>query len=300
LTIIERIAQEMRFDLILTPRFARDSIFATLSSKGNLDAFMAASPINIAAPTDNNPFFFHLLRLRDSFNPGLWLMGEHDFNMKAVLVLGALLVVVIALTVLCILIPLMLKIDRTLLHRAFSLSAFFVCIGLGFMFVEISQMQRLIVFLGHPVYGLSVVLFALLLSSGLGSFSTQKVRNPRMRRVAITRLFPLLCVIALFGILTPHAIRLFQGAITPFRILVATGVLFPLGLFMGMAFPLGMKVASTRFVSLTAWFWGINGATSVCASVIAVAIAMNWGISTSFWAGFASYVIAVVAFVQTR
>ncbi len=300
LTIIERIAQEMRFDLILTPRFARDSVFATLASKENIEAFVAASPINIAAPTDDSPFFFHLLRLRDSFNPGLWLMGEFEFNMKAVLVLGMLLAVVVVLTVLCILIPLMLNTDRTLLRQAVSLSTFFVCIGLGFMFVEISQMQRLIVFLGHPVYGLSVVLFALLLSSGLGSFLTRQVSDPRIGREATIRLFLLLGVIALFGILTPQAIRLFQGATTTMRILVATGVLFPLGLFMGMAFPLGMKVASTRFASLTAWFWGINGATSVCASVIAVAIAMNWGISTAFWIGFVSYVSAVVVFVQAR
>ena len=58
---------------------------------------------------------------------------------------------------------------------------FFVAIGLGFMLIETSQMQRLIIALGHPTYGLSVVLFALLLSSGLGSFLTQSVTTrPRM------------------------------------------------------------------------------------------------------------------------
>jgi hypothetical protein len=66
---------------------------------------------------------------------------------------------------------------------------------------------------------------------------------------------------------------------------------------MGMAFPIGMKVASTRSASLTPWLWGINGATSVCASVIAIAIALSYGISISFWVGVAFYVVAFCAFI---
>jgi ribose transport system permease protein len=64
----------------------------------------------------------------------------------------------------------------------------------------------------------------------------------------------------------------FQASTTPHRILVATVLLFPLGLFMGMAFPLGMKLAASDSAALTPWLWGINGAASVCASVVAVVI----------------------------
>jgi len=167
---------------------------------------------------------------------------------------------------------------------------------LGFMLVEISQMQRLIVFLGHPTYGLSVVLFAMLLSSGLGSFSTQRI-NIQTRTVPVIRLLLLLGVLIIFGILTPHATVAFRGSTTPLRILVATGILLPLGFFMGMAFPLGMKIASTKSTSLTPWLWGINGATSVCASVFAVAIALSSSISVSFWSGLGCYGLAFLAFV---
>jgi hypothetical protein len=73
-------------------------------------------------------------------------------------------------------------------------------------------------------------------------------------------------------------------------------ILLPLGFMMGTAFPLGMKVASGRSAELTPWLWGINGATSVCASVLAVVISMNSGISSSFWVGFASYAVAFAAF----
>src|SRR5262249_40020422 len=64
----------------------------------------------------------------------------------------------------------------------------------------------------------------------------------------------------------------------------------------GMAFPLGMEVASRHVLSLTPWLWGINGAASVCASVVALVIALTWGISTAFWCGFLCYAVALGAY----
>jgi hypothetical protein len=297
LDTIEQITNEMQFDLVLSPRFSLDSTFATIASGKDLDIFTARFPLNISAPTDDSPFFFHMLRLRDIFDQELWDQGMMSFNMKAVYVLGALLITVGGLTILCIFVPLILTTKKATLRGAVPLFIFFATIGFGFMLVEISQMQRLIIFLGHPTYGLSVVLFALLLSSGLGSYSTQKISYLGMKSSAIVRLFFLLCVIFLFGKLTPYAISISQGAMTMRRVLVAIVLLFPMGLFMGMAFPLGMKIASTKSASITPWLWGINGATSVCASVLAVVIALSLGISTVFWAGFSCYVVAFIAFV---
>ena len=75
-------------------------------------------------------------------------------------------------------------------------------------------------------------------------------------------------------------------------------VLFPMGLFMGMAFPLGMKLASRHAAALTPWLWGINGAFSVLASVLAVAVALTWAISAAYWVGCGAYAVALAAFVQ--
>ena len=89
----------------------------------------------------------------------------------------------------------------------------------------------------------------------------------------------------------------FEGALTPVRILLAVIILSSIGLFMGMAFPLGMRLASLHSTALTPWLWGINGATSVCASVLAVAISMAWGISATFWTGLACYAVATASFL---
>ncbi|MFH1940993.1 MAG: hypothetical protein ABIL68_02720 [bacterium] len=298
LDTIDAVNGKMKFDLLLNPRFSLDSTFAAIASGENLESFTAKFPTNISAPTDNNPFFFLTLRLRDVFKREMWKQEalKGYINTKPIVILGVLLIIMAGLTFLCIVVPLLLT-KKSMPRGSLPLVLFFACIGFGFMLVEISQMQRLIIFLGHPTYGLSVVLFALLLSSGIGSYSTRRIDNFGLTGSANGRLFLLLCVLAVFGSLTPYAMGEFQGSTTALRILVAVGMLFPIGLFMGMAFPIGMKMASKTSATLTPWLWGINGATSVFASVVAVIIAMSATISTSFWTGFACYVISFLAFV---
>ncbi len=300
--IVKDICGKMKFEIVLSPSYSLDPTFADLASGKNLKSLFRRFPINISPPTDNNPFFFHMLRLRDIFKKELWDQGGASFNMKAVLVLGSILITVVVLTSLCIIIPLILTTRKNALRGSFCLFVFFAAIGLGFMMVEISQMQRLIVFLGHPTYSLTVVLFSLLLSSGLGSYSTHMIKGDagRFSKNVTKRLMLLLGVLAVFGLITPYAITYFQSAIMPGRILLSVAILFPLGFFMGMPFPIGMKVASSKSESLTPWLWGINGATSVCASVLAIVIALAFGISASFWVGFSCYVVGFIALMAGR
>ncbi|MDY6987342.1 MAG: hypothetical protein SWQ30_04725 [Thermodesulfobacteriota bacterium] len=296
----EDTAERMQFDLVFTSRHSRDPSFSAIVSGDNPQAFTSSFPINIAAPTDDRPFFFHMLRLQDIFNRDLWVPGNDSFNMDAIFILGILLFITIALTLSCIIFPLFLTTNRATLKAASSLLVFFSCIGFAFMLVEISQLQALIIFLGHPTYALSVVLFTLLLSGGLGSLSTQRISQSRPKASEMVRLSFLLCALATIGLLTPYATHTFQGAATPLRILISLALLFPMGFFMGMPFPLGMTAASARCSALTPWLWGINGAVSVCASVVAVAIGLSFGISVSFWAGFSCYVVAVGAFLSMK
>jgi MFS family permease len=166
------------------------------------------------------------------------------------------------------------------------------------MMIETAQMQRLIVMLGHPTYGLSVVLFTLLLSSGLGSQLTGRVGTAALGRSGVSRLTTLLIVLVATGLATAWIAPMFDAAATPARITMAVLLLFPSGVFMGMAFPLGMKLAAERSPALTPWLWGINGAFSVCASVLAIVVALATTISTAYWAGTAAYVVALLAFAR--
>ena len=293
---LENVAHRLQFDVILTPGFAFDSTFAALASGKGSERVATAIPLNIAPPSDDWPFFFSMFRLRDVFK--LWDHGASTFALYSgpVITLVALLAIVSVLTLLCIIIPLLRKSGTALLRGALPNLVFFGSIGFGFMLIEVSQIQRLTIFLGHPTYGLSVVLFVLLLSSGLGSYSTQAIANSRSKSPGILMLILLLGILAAVGLLTPLATMGFASVSTRARILVATGLLLPLGFAMGTAFPLGLKQTSRQSGSLTPWLWGVNGATSVCGSVLAVIVSLGSGISSCFWTGFSFYLVALGAF----
>jgi hypothetical protein len=296
LDIFEKVARDMRFEIVLSPRFSSDVNFEKIVSAKDVFKVADTFSLNIAPSTDDKPFFFNMLRLRDMFRRDLMNQAAVAHNYRAVAVLGILLIIVVVLSSLFIFFPLALTADKKRLKGSLPMFFYFAAIGFGFILVEISQMQRLIIFLGHPTYGLSVVLFALLLSSGIGSYATRTIKAERLREAAYKRLGLLLAFLMVFGLFAPYATSNLQGAVTAVRILAAVIILFPLGFFMGMAFPMGMKLASGRSDYLTPWLWGINGATSVCGSVLAVVIALTSGISFAFWTGFACYVTALCAF----
>ena len=301
LDTLESVASRLQFEVVQSPRHSADETFAAIASGDRLAEVIAKHPLNISAPTDDTPFFFHMLRLRDVFNVGLWHdQGIVRFNMTAVGVLGVLMVTVTLLTSACIVLPLYFARSDVLARSPESGRAphliFFAAIGFGFMLIEISQVQRLAIFLGHPVYSLSVVLFSLLLSSGAGSLSTARLHGRRAERMAI---LALAIVLIVFGVATPVVVRYFEGAATAIRIVLSVAILMPIGFFMGMAFPIGMRRALAVVPAIAPWLWGVNGAASVCASVLAVVIALGAGISAAFWVGSICYIVALVALEKT-
>ena len=295
LDVLESVAARMHFEIVQSPRFSADETFAAIANADRLHDAVARHPLNISAPTDDTPFFFHMLRLRDVFNTARWHdQGIVRFNMTAVGVLGVLMLTVTLLTVACIVVPLALAGPSALAGRPRIRShlVYFAAIGFGFMLIEISQVQRLTIFLGHPVYSLSVVLSSLLLASGFGSLFTGIVRLEVQRR-RLMLLGLLIAVLIAFGAITPAVIRQFEAAATPLRIAISVAILLPIGFFMGMAFPIGMKRALAAAPSIAPWLWGVNGAASVCASVLVVVIALGAGISTAFWVGTVCYLVAL-------
>jgi hypothetical protein len=283
----EAVAKQMQFVIVVSPRFALNPVFAALASGGDPSAVLRSLRLNVSPPTDDSPFFFYMKPFRYLFRSTA-REKSGNVNLQSGEFVLVLLLTVTALTLFFVLGPIVRTQSRETLRGSTPHLLYFAAIGVGFMLVEVSQMQRLIVFLGHPTYALSVVLFTLLLSGGLGSYTTLGLSKPGKARLLL-----LLIALFLFGLLTPHAIAVFGSSTTPLRIIVAVGILLPLGFFMGMAFPLGLKMATGPLDGLMPAFWGINGAASICASILAMAIAMNAGISIAFWTGFGCYAIAV-------
>jgi hypothetical protein len=291
---MRQVVDDLQFTFVLGPEpIESDSTFVAIAEAEDANDVPIGIAADISAPTDDQPFFFQMIGFQDLLHRSLY-QGQLKYLTQPVLVLFTLAVSVIGLTIACIMLPLAVTTSRRTLKGSAPLVVFFCGIGMGFLLLEISQMQRLTIFLGQPTYALSVVLFSLLVFSGLGSLASDRLAGTS-RHLLLLPLGALLAVLVATGFLTPIVIHGFEGSTTSLRILTAVAVLAPMGLLMGMPFPLGMKAASLQPDAPTAFFWGINGATSVCASVLAIAIALGWGISVAFWIGCASYAVAFAA-----
>jgi hypothetical protein len=282
---VMKISKEMQFLPVLTPHFAERPEFESVSTRSQYQQLMRTYPLNIEAPTDDSPFFFHMLRPGDLLKLSAF-QGMNQLNLKAVGVLGRLLGIVTLLTAVAIVAPLLLR-RRVREAHSGRLMIYFASIGLAFMMVEIGQLERLIVFLGHPIYGLTVVLFVLLIASSCGSCCSYRISN---------WFWMLPVVLAAFILVSPPVTRSLTAASTPIRIAVSALLLFPSGFFMGMAFPLGVRKAlDIREGAPTAWYWGINGAFSVISSVLAVVVAVFWGVTVTLLVGLSAYIIGLIA-----
>lgn len=289
---VREVAKQMQFQILLQPGMARTPLLSALASGRGMEDLLAKSAVNYDAPTDDQPFFFNMLRV------GSWMVIREQGSLlgqQSVMLLMDLLAGVTVLALLCIVLP--LAIARVALPRGGAAHlAFFAAIGTGFMLIEISMLQRLIIFLGHPIYSLSVILFVLLLACGLGAQLSSRVATERLAMSGIKILALLTIVLVATGLAIRPLVEAFQDAETPLRIAISGLILVGIGGFMGTAFPLGMRLALRAQPRLAPWLWGVNGAMSVLASVLAVAIALAYGISASFWTGVASYALATVAF----
>src|SRR5690606_4381184 len=161
---------------------------------------------------------------------------------------------------------------------------YFAALGLAFLFVEVPLAQRFILVLDEPVIALSVVIFSILLFSGLGSLTVQRWS---LRRV----LPPLVLLALLYPLLLPSfsdfALRLGETA----RVLAAVAVLAPLGYLMGLPFAAGLRLLEQHSPALVPWAWAINGSFSVISSVLAVVVALTWSLPAVLYLGAAAYAL---------
>jgi hypothetical protein len=204
-------------------------------------------------------------------------------------VLGLTLVLLLALCALAFGLPLRLvpRADRPPLRAM----GFFAAIGLGFLLLEIALIQRLVLFLGFPTYALSVVLFSLLLFTGVGSLLSARPGNPDRRLVTALAAACALLAAAASGL--QPLLRALIELPFPARVALAVVLLAPAGLALGMAMPLGLRRVEARHPGAVPWAWAVNGVASVLASVLAVAVAITWGFTAVTLLALACYLAAL-------
>jgi hypothetical protein len=225
-------------------------------------------------------------------------------NVIATLSLLALLAALLVVTILTIVVPLALRsrfhVDRgTSAHTLFSGAAYFSLIGAAFMFLEIALIQRLTVFLGHPVYALGILLFTLIASTGVGSLVSEKLPLLRLPWLIVFPVATSLLILILRFVLGVVISGLIDESIF-IRIAVSVLLIFPLGMLMGFFFPSGMRLARAACESETPWYWALNGILGVLCSALAVLFSIFVGISLNFYIATVCYAVAVVFLVSLK
>jgi hypothetical protein len=243
---------------------------------------------NVAPVSDSAPFFFFTLKTRHVIENILAGTGRGmDWRINlGVVVLGMLLIISIVAVLVFLILPLALHRHRQHAPKTGIVALlYFIAVGFGFILVEISLIQRFVLFLGHPTYALTVVVFLLLLSSGVGSVAA------RRRISSGSKIFPLIgfisALIVVDVLLLPWLLSAAIGLPFAIKLLLSGIVLAPLGFLMGMPFPTGLRLVKT-----VEWAWALNAAASVLGSVMAMIIAIHFGLTVTLLCAAAAYLLA--------
>jgi len=210
-------------------------------------------------------------------------------NLIATLTLAMLVVISIALVAATIIVPLRPTVNEAGWQLVVGGTGYFALIGVGFMMIEIALLQRMSVFLGHPVYALSVVLFSLILWTGLGSVASERMRLDGAGKLVAWSVASAAYLFAL-PFWLPIVFGL-DGADLVVRAGLCVLVLAPAGFLMGFGFPTGMRLVSTINAGPMPWFWGINGGAGVLAASIAVVTSIAFSIDTTLRIGAGCYLL---------
>jgi spermidine synthase len=294
-------------DPLYLPSDPGKNSFSDLIASNDPQRFARSYAYNVSPVTDNAPFFFFTLKPAQ-------ILGEkglrEGIDWKVNLgVLVLLLVLVISLVAVLAFLVLPLALKRRNARQSPLPLLYFVAVGLGYILVEIAFIQRFVLFLGHPTYALTVVIFLLMLSSGAGSlFSRLWLPRTDLGWMPLALVIATLLADIFF---LPGRLAALVGLDFGYRLLVSGVLLIPLGFVMGMPFPTGLRAlaalpapefpagqgASDNSVE---WAWAMNAAASVLGSVLAMVIAIQFGLTVTLACGAAAYLLALLLMPALR
>ena len=252
-----------RFNILDAPHFFEAT--QALAGEGAED-FIARYKFDISPTTDERPYFFDFLKWH-TLPELLRLPGAGLLDLGKVILVATLLQALV-LSALLILLPLRLR--RMTDRLPWRVGGYFTCLGLAYLFIEIAVIQKLVLFLSHPVYAVAAALAGFLVFSGLGSAVSQRFVVPlAIAAIAVLSLSYLW--------LLPHIFAALATVPTAVKFAVAIAAIAPLAFFMGMPFPLGLAQVREAAPALVPWAWGVNGCASVLSAMLATLIAMGFG-----------------------
>ncbi|MDF1520181.1 MAG: hypothetical protein RQ728_04795 [Brevefilum sp.] len=251
-------------------------------------------PYDVRPPTDDRPFFGHYFKW-SQMDQILKSLGTtwQPFGGAGYLAIIIIFIIALILSAGLILIPILINRTRKAKFSDKAIPVYFGLIGLGFMLIEIPLIQRFTLYLDQPAYAMAIVLFSILLFSGLGS---------RFGSSTMSFSTALLLLLGLLGVniaFLPGILHKTLGLPLLIRVGISLIMISPLGFLMGVPFPNGLRWLRRKNQTLSApgewlipYVWAVNGACSVISSILASLISLSFGFKVTFALGMVFYALA--------
>lgn len=275
--------------------------FSRLLDQQSRSVFIRDYLFDIRPVYDENPFFHYFLRLK-KIKEIYRIMGQKwMYFLEEGYLLPVIFVIVLILGLIMIILPALsgsIRKRETASHRTMILPTvvYFAMLGIGFMSVEVTLIQKSILLLENPAYAVTVILTAILISSGIGSIISSRLnwlRTPYS-------LFMLTILILLYSIMYPLLQNMISSWMPGLKALVIFIFFIPLGFFMGIPFPMGIRLIGQRQGMLIPWAWATNACLSVLAPVVTIMLAIVTGYRMVLWLAALAYLVAFVAVRRLR
>ena len=286
-----------RYNVLPEP-YLYDGTSALLSD--NAATYIDRYKFDISPATDDRPYFFNFFRW-GSLPEALALRkrgGADLIEWGYVILIGTLAQALVAGTLL-ILLPLFLAKRGWQRGTTTRMGSYFFLLGLAFMFVEIAFIQKLILFLSHPLYSVAVVLSGFLVFAGIGSGYSRRLaaRFEKGDYSLVTIIVVIITAISLaYVLILPEVFGRLVGL--PDIVKVGLSLLFigPLAFCMGMPFPIGLGSIAKESAAFIPWAWGLNGFASVISASLATLLAIEFGFTAVILVSLALYALAAALF----
>ncbi|MBI3209357.1 MAG: class I SAM-dependent methyltransferase [Candidatus Solibacter usitatus] len=277
------------------PGILDSTAFSQYLSAPDPASFYAGYRYNVTPVSDDRPFFFFTVQPRDVlqfFGTAYRESADYKINKAVPLLFGLVGISILAMVITLALPPLLLGTRLPAEKGVRRYLLYFAAIGTGYILVQVALIQKFVLFLGHPTYALTVIIFSMLLSSGIGSgLSGRFLRNTTkswMRTLAI-----IAALVAVLALVAGPITRMGVGLPLWVKMSIAIVMIAPAGFFMGMPFPAGLAYLERRHSPSVRWAWSLNAASSVTGSAFAMVLALYLGLQATLLIGGLCYLLAL-------
>jgi hypothetical protein len=301
-----RLAAESRMEIVYLPGEpaspSANNAFGQLLASANPAEFWNSYQYDVSPVGDDRPFFFYTVQPRDLWNfvrNANQESADYKINRAVPLLFGLMGLSVVVTGLILVLPRLVLGTRLPKQKNVMTFLWYFLCLGAGYILVQVALIQKFVLLLGHPTYALTVIVFSMLVASGIGSYLSSSViagSDIRLARI-------LAAVAVLVGILAFVSTPLVTAAAGwPLQAKVALTMLAvaPAAFLMGMPFPSGLRRLEKRHAPSVRWAWSLNAAASVLGSASAIFLAIYIGLRATLLVGAALYLCALLVILATR